>query len=49
MLLPNELYRFIEREDEAFNQRARLDKQNLIPSFRMVRRKPCYDIAFNEA
>ena len=31
MLLPNELYRFIEREDESFNQRARLDKQNLIP------------------
>ncbi|MFM8893082.1 MAG: hypothetical protein ACKOTB_15955, partial [Planctomycetia bacterium] len=29
LLLPLELYRFIEREDEQFNQRARLDKQNL--------------------
>ncbi|MFN9367358.1 MAG: hypothetical protein ACK6CT_01125, partial [Planctomycetia bacterium] len=32
LLLPGELYRFIERETEAFNQRARLDKQNLVPS-----------------
>ena len=32
LLLPQELYRFIERETEQFNQRARLDKQNLVPS-----------------
>ena len=32
LLLPEELYRFIEREDEQFNQRARLDKQNLVPA-----------------
>ena len=44
MLLPNELYRFIEREDEAFNQRARLDKQNLIPSLEWSG-ETLYDIA----
>ena len=44
MLLPNELYRFIEREDESFNQRARLDKQNLIPSLEWSG-ETLYDIA----
>ncbi len=33
MMLPIELSRFIEREDRDFYQRARLDKQNLIPAF----------------
>jgi hypothetical protein len=33
MLLPIELTRFIEREERDFYQRARLDKQNMIPSF----------------
>jgi hypothetical protein len=32
LLLPIELAQFIEREDRDFYQRARLDKQNLIPS-----------------
>lgn len=33
MMLPIELKRFIEREDRDFYQRARLDKQNMIPVF----------------
>jgi hypothetical protein len=32
LLLPIELSQFIEREDRDFYQRARLDKQNMIPS-----------------
>jgi hypothetical protein len=44
LLLPIELYRFIEREDEAFNQRARLDKQNLVPSLEWSG-ETLYDIA----
>ncbi len=32
LLLPIELAQFIEREDRDFYQRARLDKQNLVPS-----------------
>jgi len=44
MLLPIELYRFIEREDESFNQRARLDKQNLVPSLEWSG-ETLYDIA----
>ena len=32
MLLPSELSYFVDREDRDFYQRARLDKQNLIPS-----------------
>ena len=32
LLLPIELSRFIDREDRDFYQRARLDKQNMIPS-----------------
>ncbi len=31
-LLPRELSRFIDREDSDFYQRARLDKQNMVPS-----------------
>jgi hypothetical protein len=44
LLLPEELYRFIEREDEPFNQRARLDKQNLVPSLEWSG-ETLYDIA----
>jgi hypothetical protein len=44
MLLPLELYRFIERESEAFHQRARLDKQNLVPSLEWTG-ETLYDIA----
>jgi len=32
LLLPMELTAFIEREDRDFHQRARLDKQNMVPS-----------------
>ncbi|MFN9368091.1 MAG: hypothetical protein ACK6CT_04890, partial [Planctomycetia bacterium] len=44
LLLPGELYRFIERETETFNQRARLDKQNLVPSLEWSG-ETLYDIA----
>lgn len=33
LMLPIELTRFIDREDRDFYQRARLDKQNMVPSF----------------
>jgi hypothetical protein len=33
LMLPMELTRYIEREERPFYERARLDKQNLIPSF----------------
>jgi hypothetical protein len=32
LLLPNELMDYLEKEDRDFYQRARLDKQNMIPS-----------------
>ncbi len=32
LLLPAELVAYLEKEDRDFNQRARLDKQNMIPS-----------------
>lgn len=44
LLLPVELYRFVEREDEQFNQRARLDKQNLVPALEWSG-ETLYDIA----
>ena len=44
LLLPQELYRFIEREREEFHQRARLDKQNLVPSLEWTG-ETLYDIA----
>ncbi|MFM8734378.1 MAG: hypothetical protein ACKOC8_04205 [Pirellulales bacterium] len=44
LLLPLELYRFIEREGEEFHQRARLDKQNLVPSLEWTG-ETLYDIA----
>ncbi len=33
LMLPQELYRDVERESREFNERARLDKQNVIPAF----------------
>jgi len=33
LMLPVELTRFIDREERDFYQRARLDKQNMIPAF----------------
>lgn len=33
MMLPQELYRFIEKENRDFHERARLDKQNVITHF----------------
>lgn len=33
LMLPLELTRFVDREDRDFYQRARLDKQNMVPSF----------------
>ncbi|MEZ6089405.1 MAG: hypothetical protein R3C05_15520 [Pirellulaceae bacterium] len=33
LLLPQELHRDVERESREFHERARLDKQNVIPSF----------------
>ncbi|MFG0254155.1 MAG: hypothetical protein ACF787_03510, partial [Rhodopirellula sp. JB053] len=33
MMLPEELYRDTERESREFHERARLDKQNVIPAF----------------
>ena len=33
LMLPMELTRFVEREERDFYQRARLDKQNMIPTF----------------
>ena len=33
LMLPIELRRFVQREDREFYQRARLDKQNMIPTF----------------
>ncbi|MFM7206023.1 MAG: hypothetical protein ACKO4T_05045 [Planctomycetaceae bacterium] len=44
LLLPQELYGFVERETEAFQQRARLDKQNLVPSLEWTG-ETLYDIA----
>ena len=44
LLLPDELYRFVERETEQFHQRARLDKQNLVPSLAWSG-ETLYDIA----
>ena len=33
LFLPKELYAEVEREDAAFSERARMDKQNVIPAF----------------
>ena len=44
LLLPMELAQFIDREDRDFYQRARLDKQNLIPSLEWTG-EALYDVA----
>lgn len=43
-MLPRELSEFIDREDREFYQRARLDKQNLIPSLDWTG-EALYDVA----
>lgn len=44
LLLPIELSHFIDREDREFYQRARLDKQNMIPSLEWTG-EALYDVA----
>jgi hypothetical protein len=44
LLLPIELSYFIDREDREFYQRARLDKQNLVPSLEWSG-EALYDVA----
>ena len=44
MMLPIELRRYIDREDRDFYQRARLDKQNMIPSLQWTG-SALYDLA----
>lgn len=44
LMLPIELTRFIEREERDFYQRARLDKQNMVPSFEWTG-EALYDMA----
>ncbi len=44
LLLPIEVEHYLEREDRAFFQRARLDKQNMIPSLEWTG-EALYDVA----
>ncbi|MEM6365783.1 MAG: hypothetical protein AAF745_15240, partial [Planctomycetota bacterium] len=44
MLLPQELHRDMERESRDFHERARLDKQNVVPSFQWTG-ESLYDLA----
>ena len=44
LLLPMELSRFVEREENEFFQRSRLDKQNMIPSLEWTG-EALYDLA----
>jgi cytochrome c-type biogenesis protein CcmH/NrfF len=44
MMLPQELHRDIERETREFHERARLDKQNVIPAFQWTG-ESLYDLA----
>jgi hypothetical protein len=44
MMLPIELMRFIDREEHDFYQRARLDKQNMVPSLEWTG-EALYDVA----
>jgi hypothetical protein len=44
LMLPVELWRYTEREERDFYQRARLDKQNVIPSFEWTG-EALYDVA----
>ena len=45
LLLPIELSQYIDREDRDFYQRARLDKQNMIPSLEWTG-EALYDVAW---
>ncbi|MCC9600618.1 hypothetical protein LOC67_08595 [Stieleria sp. JC731] len=44
LMLPQELYRDMERESRDFHERARLDKQNVIPMFQWTG-ESLYDLA----
>ena len=44
IMLPQELHREIERETREFHERARLDKQNVIPAFQWTG-ESLYDLA----
>ncbi|QDV61669.1 hypothetical protein [Crateriforma conspicua] len=44
LMLPQELYRDVERENRDFHERARLDKQNVVPSFAWTG-ESLYDLA----
>ncbi len=44
MMLPQELHRDVERETREFHERARLDKQNVIPAFQWTG-ESLYDLA----
>jgi hypothetical protein len=44
LMLPVELTRFVDREERDFYQRARLDKQNMIPTFEWTG-EALYDVA----
>ena len=44
LMLPQELYRDMERETREFHERARMDKQNVIPSFQWTG-ESLYDLA----
>ena len=44
MMLPQELHRDIERENREFHERARMDKQNVIPAFAWTG-EALYDLA----
>jgi hypothetical protein len=44
MMLPVELMRYIQREEHEFYQRARLDKQNMVPSLEWTG-EALYDVA----
>jgi hypothetical protein len=44
LLLPRELYAYVGRESPAFHERARLDKQNLIPNLEWTG-EALYDLA----
>lgn len=46
LMLPQELHRDLEREPREFHERARLDKQNLVPSFAWTG-EALYDLARN--
>ena len=44
MFLPEELYREVERQNREFHERARMDKQNVIPAFSWTG-EAMYDLA----